>query len=123
MIDGVDKPLFQIPPTFPERVTLSPTHIVVGPEATMVDAAGGNPPGIVTKLSANEMAPAVESPLPLRIALLPKLIAPCTNKVPTKTDVSHKATAPFICQKTLHKDAELIKLTLDKEVVDKAPSI
>ena len=39
-MDGVDAPVLQTPPIFPESVTLPPAQNVVGPLAEIVEAIG-----------------------------------------------------------------------------------
>ena len=81
-IDDVVAPVLQVPPTFPERVTLPPAQNVMGaPLAVMVEATGGKP-NAATTLSANDIAPAVERPLPISVEFAAKAIAPLTSTVP-----------------------------------------
>ena len=96
VIVGVVSPLLQIPPTFPESMTLPPSQNDVAPFAVIIDAIGGNP--IVTILLCKEIAPARDRPLPRRVVLSNKLIAPFATIVPLKKELSPKSTAPFICQ-------------------------
>src|ERR1035438_7547602 len=101
----------QIPPSFPESNTLSPSSNVVAPPAEIIDAMGCEP--TATILLLREIAPAIESPLPKRFELSNKLIAPLATIVPWKTALSPKLNAPFICQYTWHKVAELIRIIFD----------
>ena len=120
VIVGVVAPVLQVPPSFPESITLPPAQNVVAPLAEIIDAVGCIP--IVAILLCKEIAPAVERPLPRRDELSSKLMAPLAINVPLKTELFPKSNLPFICQYTLHKDAELIKITLEFILVDKAPS-
>ena len=40
VIDGVTSPLLHVPPLFPESITLSTSHNVVGPPAVIVGVTG-----------------------------------------------------------------------------------
>ena len=77
----------------------------------------------VTVLALVEIAPAVDRPLPFRLAPLSKLMAPSATIIPWKKELTPSSTAPFICQNTLHKLAPLISVTVEFTVVEKAPSI
>ena len=78
---------------------------------------------IETKFVCISKAPAVERALPYKEELSNKWIAPALITVPLNTEFSPKVNSPLICQYTLHNDAELIKVTLAKVPVEKAPSI
>jgi hypothetical protein len=69
------------------------------------------------------IAPAIERPLPRRVAVSVKWIAPLAIIVPLKIEVPCISTSPFICQYTLHREAELTRITFDNELVAKAPPI
>ena len=56
------------------------------------------------------------------VALLFKVMAPFTNKFPLKTEPSPRVNAPFICQYTLRKLAELISKIFVLVVAANAPS-
>ena len=43
-MDAVVAPVLQVPPTFPEQVTLPPAQNVVAPPAVMTETTGGNAP-------------------------------------------------------------------------------
>ena len=62
VIEEAVEPLLNIPPAFPDKVTLPPAQKVVGPLAVITEAAGGR--AIVTILLAKEIAPVRESALP-----------------------------------------------------------
>ena len=44
---GVVAPLLQVPPEFPERITLPPVQNAVGPPAVITDAVG---PGVIVTI-------------------------------------------------------------------------
>ena len=108
-MDGVVSPLLQIPPQFDESTTLPPAQKVVAPPAVMTDGDGCI--SEFTILLCKAMAPSRVSPLPKSEAPSYKLMAPLATIVPLKTELTPKLTAPFICQYTLHKEAELISKT------------
>ena len=54
--------------------------------------------GMVADIAAIFIAPAVVSPLPLKVALVFKLIAPFDTIVPINEELSPKVNAPFVVE-------------------------
>src|SRR5688500_14216691 len=120
-MDPERDPVFHTPSILPDRITLSPAQKVIGPSAVITEGTGGKP--IVTVLLCISTAPACESALPRSVAPSNRLRAPFASIVPMNKELTPSSTAPFICQYTLHKDAPLMSVILDKVVVDSAPLI
>ena len=99
-------------------VMLATQVMVGGGSCVFVQAVGS-----CTWLALVEIAPEVESPRPIRVAPLPRLIAPFTRTVPWKNVLLPTLKAPFIWKYTLHRLAPLISTMLENGLVDKAPSI
>src|SRR5580658_7466949 len=68
--------------------------------------------------------PAVVSALPSRLTPVPRLIAPLLQIIlPQKVELLLIVTAPWTTQYTLFAWAPLIRVTLEKALVDRAPLI
>ncbi len=80
VMDDVVAPVLQVPPQFPDKVTLSPVQKVVGPSATITEAAGSI--SRETKLLCISIAPAVVNPRPFKVDPSSKVIAPAAMIVP-----------------------------------------
>ena len=121
VIVGVIAPVLQTPPTFPESTTLPPMQNVTALFAVIIEAVGCM--ATFTILVFSSILPPVDSPLPISVAPFNKLMAPLATTVPLKTEKSPKSNLPLTRQNTLHKEAELMSVTLEKVLVAKAPPI
>src|ERR1039457_3070035 len=107
--------------TTPTQASRTPKRIKAHSDKVGIDPLGIVEQLMVTVLFSREIAPAVESPLPRSVEVPNKWTAPFASIVPLKTEPLARSNSPFICQYTLHRDAELIRLTFARVLVAKAP--
>src|SRR5450759_196387 len=119
--------VYEIPEPLAGAVTvIVPVETIqVGCVVTLAVGAAGaaHAHELVTTLFSQEIAPAIERPLPKREELPNKWIGPSATTVPLKTEPVAKSNCPPICQYTLHNEAELIRETVEDAAAAKAPPI
>src|ERR1700689_3003325 len=84
----------------------------------------GLPNELLAVIAVVFIIPAVVSALPSRLTPVPRLIAPLLQTIlPKKVELLLIVTAPCTTQYTLFAWAPLIRVTLEKALVERAPLI